>query len=101
MAEISFIFTTPDGNTKFGKYITDWLSDDHDGLDTVIYYNVIDCWNLHLKSIGLEPIKKMKVGVIGLIKDDFCSKYDANGFDMFIKNNSFTTKYYINNKLLN
>lgn len=103
MVEISFIFITLDGKKKFGKYVCDYLSDDHEGLDNEIKYSVVNCWNLYLKSIGLKEvnnINNIKIGVIGVINNGFCSEEEILVFDMYIKCDSFNVKYYVDGKEL-
>lgn len=101
MPEITFIFRV-DNQVKFGKYSADYISDDHEGLDTVIHCPVLNCWNMYRNQLNLNPIQDIQIGILGYISDnEFCSQADKFAFDMYIESESFQSFYYINGKQIN
>lgn len=94
--EISFIYKEfPDLPFKFGKAVLEYISDEHDGLDTVVYSLVFNAVNKYRIKDDLTLVGTICLGVIGIVNGDFCSSNEKNVFDLYIKevgNNKY--KYY-------
>lgn len=53
MPTVSFIYKINDSQTKYGKYVANYISDDHDGLDIMIKNVLVDTINLSTKKFIL------------------------------------------------
>jgi hypothetical protein len=100
MPEIIFIFHV-DNQVKYCKYYTDYVSDEHGNLNSLIYCSVLNCWNTYRTQQSLNPLMEIKLGIIGIINDNVCSPDDKYGFDMYIESESYQSKYFINCKQIN
>ena len=68
MPFVTFIYRIGHNNKVFyGKYVCDYISDDHEGLDNEIIDIVICGINEYRKKKGLHKInKKIRVGILSL-----------------------------------
>jgi hypothetical protein len=106
---ITFIFRLPNGakadKTFYGKYHTDYISPDHEGLDKEIrpylikglseYYKFEEAIN-HIQEVELN--KKVKIGIISVSNDTYISIHSSNEekrvFDFYCQ--KFTINHKIN-----
>jgi hypothetical protein len=106
MAFISFIYKI-DNNKKtyYGKFVCDYISDDHEGLDNEIRWYVIDGINKYREQKELPPIEKIYIGVISFSMNryipTFSSDQEIQCFDFYYeKYEHVNEKTYINGKLI-
>lgn len=107
MIFITFIYRFEnDSNTYYGKYLTNYLSNDNDGLDNEVKNYLIKGIHKYRKKINTNyDIQiNIKIGILSICLEDYVpfdsSKKEIECFDFYcINNNSLTTKklsYYIN-----
>ena len=85
MPVITFIYKIgKNPTTYYGKYITDYLSDDHDGLDREVRPILVKVLNEYRKKKGywLLNSKQIKIGIISLY-NDYSSKRETKCFDFY------------------
>ena len=85
MHTISFIYRIDKSNqTYFGKYLTDNISDNHDGLDTIIRPKLTYGLNKHRRLNNKNKLKQsIFIGVLSYSKTwmDFSSEREIKCFD--------------------
>jgi hypothetical protein len=78
---ITFIYRI-DNNPKtyFGKYCTDYISDDHEGLDNEIVSDLLDGINKYQKQKKLEEVQKdnIHIGVLSFSSNKFIPVYSSH-----------------------
>lgn len=92
-------------STFYGKYVTDMISDDHEGLDDEVRGMVIKGVNAFRKEKGLAPIKEVIIGVLSYSFDNFAPSYssekEVKAFDFYCDELNFKTcNIYINGTLM-
>jgi hypothetical protein len=111
MSFVTFIYRIGK-KTYFGKYIfDDYVSDDHNGLDTEIMHDVLDAINRyrmkHDKPILSET--QLTIGILSFCPGNahipvYSSEYEYKAFDLYYEappSFSFTpATVYINGKIL-
>lgn len=101
MAYISFIYRIGSSrNVYYGKYVSNYFSDDHEGVDMEIADIVEEGIEEYRKQKGLSKLKKkINIGILSFSRDEdgYCSAEEIQCFDFY-----YTKKYetYINGKLL-
>lgn len=91
---ITFIYKVGKNNKKYyGKYCTNYISDDHDGLDNEVKYALIMGLNAYKKQ-NVES--KIAIGILSL-SDDYSSENEIKCFDFYC---GVDNKIYINGKLI-
>jgi hypothetical protein len=110
MPFITFIYRIGSNKkTYYGKYVTDYISDDHEGLDDVVKYNLLDGINRYREQKKIKKIKPnaLFVGVMSLCLDDnipsYSTKEEIKCFDFYYDNDFYSDnrhKTYINGKEL-
>lgn len=105
MPFITFIYRIGNNKKLFnGKYICDYISDDHEGLDSEIKHDVINGINKYRKQKGLSKINKICIGILSFSSDEnipiYSSKEEIKCFDFYYKNFNFNHETYINGKLI-
>lgn len=107
MPFISFIYRIGrNKKTYYGKYVTDYVSDDHEGLDEEVKYGLIDGLNEHRKKKGLSLLKpkSLYVGVISFSDDKYIPTYSSEKeikcFDFYIIYQDYNRKFYVNGQLI-
>ena len=104
MPFITFMYRI--GNKKFfGKYVCDYISDDHEGLDGIIKSIVINGLNEYRKQKGLSKLeKRFKLGVLSFSDHQYIPTYsndeEIQCFDFYYKYFNFEGQTYINGKLI-
>ena len=106
MPFISFIYRI--GNNKkiyYGKYVCDYISDDHEGLDDEIKPDVTNGINKYRKLNGLEKLnKKIKIGILSFSKNDYIPTHSTDEeiecFDFYYKYIENKSEIYINGKII-
>ena len=94
MPFITFIYKV--GNSSivyFGKYYTDYISDDHNGLDLEVKYVLLNGINKYRTNNNMPKTKKISIGVLSCMEErnipidstrneikcfDFYYDYDGN-----------------------
>jgi hypothetical protein len=105
MPFITFIYRIGHNNKVFyGKYVSDYISDDHDGLDNEIKDIVICGINEYRKKMGLIK-KKIFIGILSLCAHEYIPTYSSDAeikcFDFYHKKNTLKNdETYINGKLI-
>jgi len=90
----------------YGKYITDYISDDHEGLDNEIKDIVISGINEYRKQKGLANLNnQIHIGILSLSIHDYISTHSSeeeiNCFDFYHKTHILkNAETYINGKLI-
>lgn len=87
--------------TFYGKYVTDVISDDHEGLDDEVRGMVLEGVNAFRKEKGLSPINEVIIGVLSYSFDNFAPSYssekEVHAFDFYCDDlNSSTRMIYLN-----
>jgi hypothetical protein len=103
MPFITFIYKVGKNNkTYYGKYCNDYISDDHNGLDTEVKYELIKGLNEYRKQNNIKKIRsKIIIGVLSLSSSNFIPNYSTDNekkcFDFY---HDYNNKIYINGKLI-
>jgi len=110
MPFITFIYRIGSNKkTYYGKYVTDYISDDHEGLDEEVRYTLLDGINRYRAQKKLKNInsKHLMVGILSLgihdIVPTYSSKEEMKCFDFYYDNDFYSDnryKIYINGKEL-
>ena len=103
MPFISFIYKV--GNNKktyYGKYCTDYISDDHEGLDNEVKYILKRGLNTYRKNNNIPKLKSnIMIGILSLSSNDIIPTYSSDNeikcFDFYC---DYDNKTYINGNLL-
>ena len=90
MPTVSFIYKINDSQTKYGKYVANYISDDHDGLDIMIKNVLVDTINLSSKkNLYWSAIRRkdIKVGILNCSSAqnyfDYSTRQEHNIFDFY------------------
>ena len=76
MTFITFIYKI--GNRRFyGKYVFDYMSDDHEGLDDEIRPIVLKSINIYRQRKGLTPLTNLSLGVMSISVDGYIPCYST------------------------
>ena len=103
MPFITFIYKVGKNNkTYYGKYCNDYISDDHDGLDNEVKYELKKGLNKYRKQNNNQKIKsKIIIGVLSFSSNDFIPTYSSDNeikcFDFY---RDYDNKLYINGKAI-
>ena len=103
MPFITFIYKVgKKPKTYYGKYCSDYISDDHEGLDNEVKYILKQSLNQYRKQHNIQKIKsKLMIGILSFSSNEDTPTYSTNNeiqcFD-FYKN--YDEKIYINGKLI-
>ena len=80
---ISFIYRIGNQNkTYFGKYVTEYISDDHNGLDTEVEYELryaLNEYNKMQKLPELDKKIKITIGIISFSSNEYIPTHSTNG----------------------
>lgn len=99
MPFITFIYKVGNNNKTYcGKYFANYVSDDHEGLDNVVKYDLIGALNKYRKN---KKIKKIIIGVLSFSSNDVIPIYSSDSeikcFDFY---RNYDGKIFINGKLI-
>jgi hypothetical protein len=102
MPFITFIYKVgKNPKTYYGKYCSDYISDDHDGLDNEVKYILKQSLNQYRKQHNQKIISKLIIGILSFSSNEHTPTYSTNNeiqcFD-FYKN--YDEQIYINGKLI-
>ena len=107
MPNISFIYKINDTETKYGKYVANYISDDHDGLDIMIKHVLLDTINLSTeKNLPRVIIKRkdIKVGILNCSSAqnyfDYSTRQEHNMFDFYYYLSDYGHLSYLDQKLV-
>lgn len=86
----------------YGKYCVDYVSDDHEGLDNEVKYDLIKGLNDYRKEKNIPKLKsKISIGILSFSSDKIVPTHSTNNeikcFDFY---HTFDNKIYMNGKLL-
>ncbi len=110
MPTVVFMYSIKDSNEKFyGKYICDYISDDHDGLDQEILPTLYNGLNRHRKQLDVPLLNvdnnDISIGIISCSTNNnwlnYTSQDEYKFFDFYyilqndMKMNKPISKYYI------
>ena len=101
MPFITFIYKIA-RKTYYGKYCFDYISDDHEGLDTIVQNVLMQSLNKYRKKKNIPELKtRVMVGVLSFSSNDIIPTYSTDDeikcFDFYYEN---YYKIYINGKLI-
>jgi hypothetical protein len=102
MPFITFIYKVgKNPKTYYGKYCSDYISDDHEGLDNEVKYILKQILNQYRNQNNKKIISKLMIGILSFSSNEDTPTYSTNNeikcFD-FYKN--YDEKIYINGKLI-
>ena len=107
MSFITFIYRiTDDPNIYYGKYVTDYISDDHEGLDLEVKDNLLDGLNKYRIQNNLTELDEsnIKIGVLSFCMDNYIPCYSSDNeiacFHFYTIYSSYNYKSYINGILI-
>ena len=107
MPFISFIYRIGrNEKTYYGKYVTDYVSNNHEGLDIEVKMSLLHGLNEYRKQRGLGPLKakSLHVGVISFSNDKYIHTYSTDNeikcFDFYMIAHDYKAKSYINGQLI-
>jgi hypothetical protein len=98
MPFITFIYKLAKNQRCFyGKYMTDYISDDHEGLDREIRPYVIKGINKYREKRNLQPIKKVHIGILSFVCNKiiptYSTKKEKDCFDFYYIERDHTNNY--------
>lgn len=106
MVTITFIYKINNINkTFYGKYISDYMSDDHEGLDIEMKYTLLGCINKYRETKNIKKLKNknLSIGILSCsTNDNYLDYYSPNEiecFDFYYKEFK-DIQVYINGKKL-
>lgn len=106
MVTITFIYKIKNINkTFYGKYVADYMSDDHEGLDCEIKYTLLHYINKFRTSKNMKKIqdKNVLVGIISCMTNDnyldYYSPDEIECFDFYVKKFKDTLVYINGQKI--
>jgi hypothetical protein len=94
MPFITFIYRIENNNkTFYGKFVSDYISDDHEGLDLEVKPTVIYGINEYRKHKNLEELKEnVHLGVLSFSTNRYIPTYSSNEeiqcFDFYCDNDN-------------
>ena len=99
MPFITFIYKVTN-KTYYGKYCFDYISDDHEGLDTIVQNVLLQGLNEYRKKKNIQALKSsVMVGILSFSSNDTIPTYSTENeikcFDFYYENYD---KIYINGK---
>jgi hypothetical protein len=103
MSFITFIYRIGENpKTYYGKYCFEYISDDHEGLDIVVKYKLLQGLNMYKIKNNSKKIKsKIKVGILSFSSDrrisTESSKNEIKCFDFYY---NYDNNIYVNGKLI-
>ena len=107
MTFISFIYKLPnDRNTYYGKYLTDYISDDHEGLDLEVKDSLLFGLNQYRIQNNLPELddSHIKIGVLSFCLDNYMpsnsSDAEIDCFDFYCIYSEYNYKYYVDGILV-
>ena len=109
MSFITFIYRiNNDPKIYYGKYVTDYISQDHEGFDLIVKNNLIDGLTAYRIKNKLSDVEyndsNIKVGVMSCTYDNYIPSYSSNDeifcFDFYEIKLNYNTKTYINGELI-
>jgi hypothetical protein len=107
MVFISFIYKIRNNEkTCYGKYVTDSISDDHEGLDKEVEYSLLRGINKYLSNNSMAPLDKndIKIGIMSYSSDRYVPVYSTEKeiqcFDFYWEDFKSKHKIYVNGSLL-
>lgn len=101
MQFITFIYKLGT-STYYGKYTCDRISDDHEGLDTIVRSVLISGLNTVRERLNLPKVrsKNIHIGILSLSTDEhiptYSSHVEINCFDFYYKEYDNMYETYIN-----
>jgi hypothetical protein len=104
MVTITFIYKIKNINkTFYGKYVADYMSDDHEGLDVEMKYILLGCINKYRQPINIKNLKNknLSIGILSCTTNDnyldYYSSDEIKCFDFYYEKFN-EAKFYINGK---
>jgi hypothetical protein len=102
MPFITFIYKVgKNPKTYYGKYCSDYISDDHEGLDNEVKYILKQSLNQYRTQNNKKIISKLMIGILSFSSNEDTPTYSTNNeiqcFDFY---KSYDEKIYINGKLI-
>ena len=100
---ITFIYKIGKNNKKYyGKYLSDYISDDHEGLDNEVKYILEKGLNEYREKNNIKKLKgKINIGVLSFSSNDVVPTYSTENeikcFDFYC---DYENKIFINGKLI-
>lgn len=100
---ITFIYKIGKNNkTYYGKYLSDYISDDHEGLDNEVEYILKKGLNEYREKNNIKKLKgKINIGVLSFSSNDVVPTYSTENeikcFDFYC---DYKNKIFINGKLI-
>lgn len=106
MVTITFIYRIKNINkTFYGKYVVDYMSDDHEGLDIEMKYELLEYINKYRDSKNIKKLKNknLSIGILSCTTNDnyldYYSSEEVKCFDFYYEKLN-QTKIYINGKII-
>jgi hypothetical protein len=105
MAFITFIYRIGNTKTYYGKYVCDYISDDHEGLDKEIKPTLVDGINKYRKQKGLSKLKTpVHIGILSFSANRDIPTYSTDAeikcFGFYHSSYHNKSKTYVNGKLI-
>ena len=103
MSFITFIYKVgKNPNKYYGKYCFDYISDDHEGLDSEVKYILVKGLNEYRKKNNIQELKsKIIVGILSFSSNNVIPTHSTDNeikcFDFYY---NYDNKTYINGKLI-
>ena len=103
MPFITFIYKVGKNyKTYYGKYFFDYISDDHEGLDSEVKNILLQGLNEYRRKNNIQKLKsKIIIGILSFSSNDIIPTYSTDNeikcFDFYY---NYDNKIYINGKLI-
>ena len=108
MPSVSFLYRIGANQKVFyGKYVCDYISDDHEGLDNEVLPDLLNGINIYRQQKNLQPLKKnqVKVGILSCSTNsnylNYSTKKEIDLFGFYCTSYKDIKKFYINGKQIN
>lgn len=86
MPAVTFIYRVGNSANYLGKYVTGYISDDHEGLDIEIHSEVLSSINNYRANKGYRPLRvhELKVGIVAVLESNlYSSRREVKIFDFY------------------
>lgn len=106
MAFITFMYRIGNNTKTYnGKYESDYISDDHSGLDKVVKYSLINGINKYREKNNKSKLTtRIRIGVMSMSNDRYIPTYSTDNeitfFDFYYTEHNYKSKTYINGKII-
>lgn len=88
----------------YGKYATNYMSDDHGGLDNEVRYKLTEALAKYGKKTGREHVVNLFIGILSFSESRFVPTYSSDeeidAFDFYYRYETNKSETYVNGEVV-